>query len=70
MNLPTNMAQDFNAFTQNPMQYLISHKVDIPQNLQNDPHQAVQYLLNNGQMQQNTFNNITRFCQSIGIRLF
>ena len=70
MNNPNNMMQDFNTFRQNPAQYLAMRNINIPQQYQNDPQGAVQYLLNNGQMQQNTFNRITQFCQSMGMKLF
>lgn len=59
----------FNSFTQNPMQFLLQRKINIPQQYANDPHGAVQYLLNNGQMSQAQLNSLTQQAQRMGIRL-
>lgn len=42
----------------NPLQFLMNHRLNIPQELQNNPQGIVQYLLNTGQMSQNDFNNL------------
>lgn len=47
-----NFNQQFKSFMQNPMAYFSSHRLNIPQNLQNDPQGAIQYLLNTGRMSQ------------------
>ena len=59
----------FNAFKQNPMQFLMQRKVNIPQQFANDPHGAVQYMLNNGQMSQQQLNNLMQTAQRLGIKL-
>lgn len=59
----------FNAFKQNPMQYLMSKKINIPQQFANDPHGAVQYMLNNGQMTQEQLNSLTQMAQKMGVKL-
>lgn len=59
----------FNSFTQNPMQFLLQRKINIPQQFANDPHGAVQYLLNNGQMSQAQLNSLTQQAQRMGIKL-
>jgi len=59
----------FNSFKQNPTQFLLNHKINIPQQFANDPHGAVQYMLNNGQMTQEQLNNLTQIAQKMGIRL-
>ena len=64
-----NIWSQFNTFKQNPMQFLLQRKVNIPQQYQNDPHQAVQYLLNNGQMSQDTFNKIRNMASQMGINV-
>jgi len=58
-----------NAFKQNPMQFLINHKINIPQEYSNDPHAAIQYMLNNGQMSQQQLNSLTQLAQRMGIKL-
>ena len=42
----------FQTFMQNPAQFLTANKLNIPQQYQNDPKQAVQYLLDTGAMSQ------------------
>ena len=59
----------FNAFKQNPMQFLMQNKINIPQQYANDPHGAVQYMLNNGQMSQEQLNSLTQMAQKMGIKL-
>ncbi len=59
----------FNQFKQNPMQFLVNHKVNIPQQFANDPHGAVQHMLNNGQMTQQQLNSLTQMAQKMGVKL-
>lgn len=69
-NMPmNNMAQQFNSFRSNPMQYLIQKRINIPQEFANNPRGAVQYLMNNGQMSQQQFNNLSQLAQQMGIKL-
>ena len=50
-----NLMQMFGQFKQNPMQ-LISRQYNLPQNVGNNPQQIVQYLLDSGQINQQTVN--------------
>ena len=59
----------FNSFMQNPMQFLIQRKINIPQQFSNDPHGAIEYMLNNGQMSQQQLNSLTQMAQKMGIKL-
>lgn len=61
--------QQFNIFQQNPMQFLLNKNINIPQNLQQDPKGAVQYLLNNGQMTQEQFNRLNSIASKMGVKL-
>ena len=63
------MMQQFKSFQNNPMQFLLNNRINIPQEFQNDPHGAVQYLLNNGQMSQAQFNKLSQMAQKMGIKL-
>ena len=69
MHPQNTMMQQFQSFQQNPIQYLMNKKINIPQELQNDPHAAVQYLMNNGKMSQEQFNRLSQIAQNMGIRL-
>jgi len=59
----------FNQFIQNPIQWLMQKQITIPQEYANDPHGAVQYLLNNGKMTQEQLNMLTRKANELGIKL-
>ena len=66
---PNPMMGQFKQFMQNPMQFLMSRKINIPEKYANDPHGAVQYLLNNGQMSQDTLNKMTQVVNQMGVKL-
>lgn len=59
----------FQAFMQNPMQFLASRNLNIPQEYANNPQAAVQYLLNSGKMSQQQLNMLTQKAQQMGIKL-
>lgn len=59
----------FNAFKQNPMQFLMQNNLNIPQQFANDPQGAVQHMLNSGQMSQEQLNRLTQMAQKMGIKL-
>lgn len=48
--------QGFMQFANNPMQYMINR--GIPQNIASNPQNVIQYLMNNGQLSQQQYNNI------------
>lgn len=58
----------FSSFMSNPMGYLMQHKINIPQQYQNDPQGAVQYLLNSGAMNQEQLNGIIQKAQQMGYK--
>lgn len=55
----------FQGFMQNPMQFLMQRKLNIPQQYANDPQGAVQYLMNNGQMSQSQYNQLRQMAGQI-----
>ena len=59
----------FNSFVQNPIQFLLQRNINVPQQYMNDPQGAVQYLLNNGTMSQDTFNSIRNMATRMGIKV-
>ena len=66
--MQNNMMSQFGNFMQNPMQFLTQRKINVPQQFANDPHGAVQYLLNNGQMSQEQLNGFMRKAQQMGVK--
>ena len=63
------MKSQFSSFMSNPMEYLVQRKINIPQQYMNDPHGAVEYLLNNGQMSQEQLNTLIKKAQQMGIKI-
>lgn len=50
--MPNNFMQGFQAFMQNPMQYMSG----IPQEYAKDPGKAIQYLMDSGRISQQQYN--------------
>lgn len=46
----------FRGFMGNPMQMLMQNRLNIPQNMANNPNAIIQHLMNSGQMSQDQFN--------------
>jgi hypothetical protein len=61
--------KQYQQFIQNPIQFLMSRNINIPQQFQNDPRGATQYLMNSGRMSQNQFNRLSQMVQLMGMRL-
>lgn len=60
-----NMMGQFQQFMGNPMQFMMQRKLNIPQEFQNDPNGAIQYLMNSGQLSQEQFNWANNMAQRI-----
>lgn len=67
--MENNMANQFNMFMKNPMQFLISKRINIPQEYANNPQGAVQYLMSTGKMSQMTFENLRNQASQMGVNL-
>ena len=63
-----NPINQFAQMRQNPMQFLASRGLNIPQQYANDPKGAVQYLMNNGQMNQGMLSTLMQRAQMMGFR--
>lgn len=48
-NAQNDMLAEFAKFQANPQQYLLSKGLNIPQDMLNNPQQAVEYILSSGQ---------------------
>jgi len=48
------------ALQQNPMQFLAQRRLNIPQNIQNDPNAIIQHLMNTGQISQEKYNQASQ----------
>lgn len=63
------MEKQFNMFMQNPVQFLLQRKINIPQEYANNPQGAIQYLMNTGQMSQEIFEFCRNRATQMGITL-
>ena len=66
---PTMTNAMFNQFMQNPFQFLLQRKIKIPNEYANDPQGAVQYLMNTGQMSQETFEGLRNRASQMGVNI-
>ena len=49
------MMNQFRGFIQNPMQFMVQKKLNIPQEMMSNPDTAIQYLLNTGKITQQDY---------------
>ena len=52
----SNFMSQLQALRQNPVQFLMQRRFNIPQNIASNPNEIVQYLLNTGQVSQAQYN--------------
>lgn len=58
-----NMMQMLSQLKQNPMQFLMQRKFNVPQNMANDPNAILNHLLQTGQVNQNQINSAYQMAQ-------
>lgn len=63
-----NMFQQFQMFRQNPMQWLMSRGMKVPQNIVNDPNAIIQHLMNTGQISQQQYNQANQMIKQFKMR--
>ena len=63
------MMNQYNSFRQNPLQFLLQRKINIPNEYANNPQGAVQYLMNTGQMSQETFEAFRNKASQMGVNI-
>lgn len=62
------ITNQFQEFKSNPMSFLIQRNVNIPQQYLNNPEEAVKYLMNNGMMSQEQYNQISQMASTLGLK--
>lgn len=58
-----NLLQQFQMFRQNPMQWLMSRGMQVPQEIANNPSAIVQHLMNTGQITQAQYNQASQMAR-------
>ena len=61
---PMNIMQMVNQFKANPMQMLLQRRLNVPQNIVNDPNAILNHLLQTGQVSQEQVNRAYQTAQS------
>lgn len=59
-----NPVQLLQQFKQNPMQFLMQRRLNVPQNMANDPNAIIQHLLSTGQVNQDQVNQAYQMAQN------
>jgi hypothetical protein len=65
MNNPMQM---LSQLQQNPLGFLAQRKLNIPQNIANDPNKIIQHLMNTGQISQDQYNQAIQNAKSFGFK--
>jgi len=60
---PMNLVGMLQQFRANPMQMLMQRKMNVPQNMANDPNAILNHLLQTGQISQNQVNQAYQMAQ-------
>lgn len=60
MNSPNSILSAVQGLKQNPMQFIMQRKFNVPQNIINDPNAIIQHLMNTGQVSQQSYNDAVR----------
>ena len=66
---PMTMNQQAMLFRQNPLQFLLQRRINIPNEYANNPQGAVQYLMNTGQMSQEDFEGLRNRASQMGFNI-
>lgn len=61
-----NIMQMVQQIKANPMQFLMQRKLNVPQDMMNDPNAIVQHLLSSGQVSQEQVNRAYQMAQQFG----
>ena len=61
----SNMFQQFQQFRQNPMQWLTSRGVQVPQEIAGNPDAIIQYMMNNGRLSQQQYNQAAQMARQL-----
>lgn len=67
--LNSNMLMKYRALMQNPVQFLMQHKMNIPQEYMNNPEGAIQHLINSGQVSRERVEEAKRYARTLGINI-
>ena len=58
-----NLMYQLQALRQNPMQFLMQRRFNVPQNIANNPNAIIQHLMNTGQISQAQYNQAAQMAK-------
>lgn len=61
--MQNNLMYQLQALQQNPMQFLMQRRFNVPQNIANDPNAIIQHLMNTGQISQAQYNQAAQMAK-------
>lgn len=67
-NNTSDFQSQFQLFRQNPIQFMAQRNLNIPAEYQNDPHSAVNYLIQSGRMNSGAMQRVMGTLQRMGFR--
>lgn len=56
IKMMNNLMGLYQVFMQNPIGFFMQNKINVPQNIANDPDAIIDYLMNNGARSQSQYN--------------
>lgn len=59
-----NIFQAFQVFMQNPQGFMQQQNLGIPQNIMNDPNKIIEYLMQNGKVSQQMYNQAAEMAKN------
>ena len=59
----SNLMYQLQALRQNPMQFLMQKRFNVPQNIASDPNAIIQHLMNTGQISQAQYNQAAQMAK-------
>ena len=63
------LRRNLQQLKENPAQFLMQRKFNIPQEYQNNPQEMVDYLVRSGQVSQDQVNKVMQMAAKMGIKL-
>lgn len=67
--LSGNIFNQMNALRQNPIQFLLQHRMNVPPEYMNDPEGAIRYMVNSGQISQQSVEAAKNYAKNLGINI-
>lgn len=61
-----NIMQMLNQLKQNPAQFLMKNKFNVPQNMLNNPQEIINHLVSTGQVSQESYNRAYNIARQFG----